>query len=162
MALTAILAVGVAGCGGQAKQRADSVAAVQMTQAADSLAKSPCAPTGWWKACNLTERLIRAGLGVRLDSAPAHEGLPGTGLLYHIGHATLAVYLYADSAARKAAVAKLDTSDFIGYEATQVYPPKKSLIQSANLASILLSQSGEQRQRIGDAITAGPPQPPRK
>jgi hypothetical protein len=137
--------------------------AEQQAQRAQDVAHSPCASDGSWKECNLTQRLLAAGMGVRLDSAPAKDSaIAKPGLLYHIGRATLQVYLFADSAERKAAVAKLDTTGFIGYEATQVYPPKTSMLQSANLLALLVSQSETQRQRIGDAITAGPPQPGKK
>jgi hypothetical protein len=140
----------------------EQVAQLQ-TQRAQDVAHSPCPPDGSWKECNLTQRLLAAGMGVRLDSAPAKDSaIARPGLLYHIGRATLQVYLFADSAERKAAVAKLDTTGFIAYEATQVYPPKTSMLQSANLLALLVSQSETQRQRIGDAITAGPPQAAKK
>ena len=135
----------------------------QQRTRAQEVAHSPCPADGWWKECSLTDRLIRAGMGVRLDSAPAKDSaIAKPGLLYRIGKSTLQVYLFADSAERKAAVAKLDTSGFIGYEDTQVYPPKTSMLQSANLLALLVSQSGQQRQRVGDAITAGPPQAAKK
>jgi hypothetical protein len=133
----------------------------QQADRAQRVASSPCPPDGSWKACTVTERLIRAGLGVRLDSAPARDSaIATTGLLYHIGRSTLQVFLFADSAERRAAVAKLDTAGFIDYMATQVYPPRTSMLQSANLLALLVSQGETQRQRIGDAITAGPPQSP--
>ena len=136
--------------------------AEQQAQRAQAVANSPCPPDGSWKECNVTERLIRAGMGVRLDSAPAKDSaIARPGLLYHIGRATLQVYMFANETERKAAVARLDTTGFIDYMATQVYPPRTSMLQSANLLALLVSQSETQRQRIGDAITAGPPQPPK-
>jgi hypothetical protein len=133
--------------------------AQQQAQRAQDVAHSPCPADGWWKECSVTARLLAAGMGVHLDSVPARDSAIATpGILYHIGRGTLKVFLFADSAARKAAVAKLDTTGFIGYEATQVYPPRTSLLQSANLLALLVSQSESQRQRIGDAVTAGPPQ----
>ncbi|MDE3153226.1 MAG: hypothetical protein KGL93_13345 [Gemmatimonadota bacterium] len=137
--------------------------AQQQSQHAQAVASSPCPPDGSWKECNLTERLLQAGMGVRLDSAPAKDSaIAQAGVLYHIGRATLEAYFFADSNARKAAAAKLDTSKFIDYMATQVYPPKTSMLQSANLLALLVSQNDAQRQRIGDAITAGAPQPAKK
>ncbi len=136
--------------------------AQRQAQRAQDVANSPCPSDGKWKECSVTERLLRAGMGVRLDSAPARDSAIETpGLLYHIGRSTLQVYLFADSDARRAAAAKLDTSGFIGYMATQVYPPKTSMLQSANLLALLVSQSETQRQRIGDALTAGAPPPPK-
>ena len=137
--------------------------AQQQAERAQEVASSPCPADGWWKECSLTARLLAAGMGVRLDSAPATDSaITKPGLLYHIGRSTLKVFLFADSAERKAAVAKLDTTGFIDYMATQSYPPKTSMLQSANLLALLVSQSETQRQRIGDAITAGAPQPARK
>lgn len=137
--------------------------AQQQSQRAQDVAHSPCPADGWWKECSLTARLLAAGMGVRLDSAPARDSaIAKPGILYHIGRGTLTVFLFPDSAERKAAAAKLDTSGFIGYEATQVYPPKTSMLQSANLLALLVSQSESQRQRIGDAVTAGPPQAGKK
>ncbi len=134
--------------------------AQQQAERAQQVASSPCPADGWWKECSLTARLLAAGMGVRLDSAPARDSaIAKPGLLYHIGRSTLQAFLFADSAERKAAAAKLDTSGFIDYMATQVYPPKTSMLQSANLLALLVSQSETQRQRVGDAITAGPPQP---
>jgi hypothetical protein len=157
-----LLVMGAALAAGCTRGPSPQQIAQQQTQRAQAVANSPCPPDGLWKECNVTERLIRAGLGVRLDSAPATDStIAKPGLLYHIGRATLAVYLFANEAERKAAVAKLDTSGFIDYMATQVYPPRTSMLQSANLLALMVSQNGEQRQRIGDAITAGPPQPAR-
>lgn len=137
--------------------------AQQQAERAQDVASSPCPADGWWKECSLTARLLAAGMGVRLDSAPATDSaIAKPGLLYHIGRSTLQVFLFADSAERKAAVAKLDTTGFIGYEATQSYPPKTSMLQSGNLLALLVSQSETQRQRIGDAITAGAPQPAKR
>jgi hypothetical protein len=140
----------------------EQVAQTQRARAQE-VADSPCPPDGLWKACSLTYRLYRAGLGVRLDSVPATDSATGKpGLLYHIGHATLAAYVFATEADRKAAVARMDTSAFIGYMSTQIYPPRTSMLQSANLLALMVSQNDEQRQRIGDAIMAGPPQAPKK
>ncbi|HVB32253.1 MAG TPA: hypothetical protein VNE60_12050 [Gemmatimonadaceae bacterium] len=151
----------VAACGGStgksAAARADS--AVQ-APAGEAALQAPCPADGRWKECSVLDRLIRAGLGVRRDSAAAHEpGVATPGVLYHVGSATLALYFFPDSAARKAAVAALDTTQFVGYNDPQTIRAERSLIQSANLLALLDSRRDEQRERIGDAITAGPPQP---
>jgi hypothetical protein len=137
--------------------------AQQQMQRAQQVASSPCPPTGNWAECSVTARLLSAGLGVRLDSVPARDSaMARPGLLYNIGRATLQVYLFADSAERKAATAGIDTARYASYTATQGYPPKPALLRSANLVALLVSQNDEQRQRIGDAIMAGAPQPPKK
>ncbi len=134
----------------------------EQEQAAQAVANEPCPPDGKWKECSLAERLLRSGLVVRRDSAPAREdsvAIPG--VLYHIGIANLEVFFFADSMARKSAVARLDTARFVGYDQSQTSKGERSLIQSANLLALLDSRRDQQRERIGDAITAGPPQPPK-
>lgn len=151
----------VASCGGStgkpAAARADSAVHAPAGEAA---LQAPCPADGWWKECSVVDRLIRAGLGVRRDSAPAREpALATPGVLYHLGSATLALFFFPDSAARKAAVSRLDTTQFVGYNDPQTIRAERSLIQSANLLALLDSRRDAQRERIGDAITAGPPQP---
>jgi hypothetical protein len=133
----------------------------EQAAAAQQVAQSPCPPDGLWKECSLVERLIRAGLVVRRDSAPAHEpGVPIAGVLYHIGSlASLEVFYFPDSAARRAAVAKMDTTPFVHYDQAQSMKGERSLIQNANVLALLDSRRDESRERIGDAITAGAPQP---
>lgn len=130
--------------------------------AARQVADSPCPPDGSWKECSLVERLIRAGLVVRRDSAAVHEtGVPIAGVLYHLGPANLEVFYFADSAARRAAVAALDTTPFVHYDQTQTSRGERSIIQNANVLALLDSRRDETRERIGDAITAGAPQAPK-
>ncbi len=133
----------------------------QQEQAAHAVANGPCPPDGTWKECSLAERLLRAGLVLRRDSTPVHEDSIATaGVLYHIGVDDLEVFFFADSAARRAAAARLDAAQFVGYDQSQTSRGERSLIQSANLLALLASRRDQQRERIGDAITAGPPQPP--
>jgi hypothetical protein len=131
--------------------------------AAKKVAQSPCPPDGLWKECSLVERLMQSGLVVRRDSAPAHEpGVPIAGVLYHIGAlASLEVFYFPDSAARRAAAAKMDTTPFVHYDQPQTMKGERSLIQNANVLALLDSRRDESRERIGDAITAGAPQAPK-
>lgn len=134
----------------------------EQEQAARAVASSPCPPDGKWKECSLSERLMSSGLVLRRDSTPAHEdSVAIAGVLYHIGIANLKVFFFPDSVARKAAVARLDTAQFVGYDQSQTSKGERSLIQSANVLALLDSRRDQQRERIGDAITAGPPQPPK-
>ena len=131
--------------------------------AAKQVTQSACPPDGLWKECSLVERLMQAGLVVRRDSTPAKEpGIPIAGVSYHIGSlASLEVFYFPDSAARRAAVAKMDTTPFVHYDQPQSMKGERSLIQNANVLALLDSRRDESRERIGDAITAGAPQPPR-
>ncbi|HEY5218646.1 MAG TPA: hypothetical protein VIJ16_02500 [Gemmatimonadaceae bacterium] len=140
----------------------EQVKAAQVA-AAQATANSPCPPDGKWAECSVAERLLQSGLGLRRDSLPAREkGITESGVLYHVGMANLELFVFSDSLARKAAVAKMDTTPFIGYNDDQTTRGERSLIQSANLLALLDSHRDEQRERIGNAITGGPPQPPTK
>jgi len=113
--------------------------------------------------CALVERLERAGLVPRVDSVArvAEPPLSVPGTLVRVGNAELAAYLYPTIAAREADAAKLDPTKYISYAAPVPIQPTPTLIQSANLIAIFQSRNDHQRERVGDAITAGPPQPAR-
>ncbi len=132
-------------------------------QAAKQVTQTSCPPDGLWHECSLVEHLFRAGLVVRRDSTPVKEpGIPIEGVLYRIGSlAKLEVFYFPDSAARRAVVAKMDTTPFVHYDQPQSMKGERSLIQNANVLALLDSRQDETRQRIGDAITAGAPQAPK-
>ena len=76
-----------------------------------------------------------------------------------LGNAALAYYLYADTAARHAAAMGLDTTRFIPETRPVSMKSETTLIQSDNVLVLLFSKNEHQRERVADAITAGPPQP---
>lgn len=123
---------------------------------------SKCPATGQWAECSVLYRLERAGLAPRVDStaAPAEKSLTGTPLVVKIGlTATLEVHVYADSTARAADVKKLDRTQFIAPGAQQTIKRERLLIENANLIALLTSINEHQRERVADALLAGPPQP---
>jgi len=85
--------------------------------------------------------------------------LSARGRTIKLGNSELAIFLYADAPAREREAAKLDKTKYIAYDAPQTLRAEPTLIQSANLVAILHSRSTHQRERVSDAITAGPPQP---
>jgi hypothetical protein len=104
----------------------------------------------------------RAGLNPRVDSSgtPEFKDLGGSVTMFKIGQmAELELHVYADSAARRAAASKLNRADFVDGEAEQTMRREKTLIESANVIGLLTSLNSHQRERVSDAITAGPPQP---
>jgi hypothetical protein len=126
-----------------------------------------CPPTGLWAECSVLYRLERAGLGIKVDSAekPDVETLgaaPKTFVLRIGVNARLDVFLYADSAARIAAAAKLDRKRFVSSKAQQTMNRERTLIENANLAGLLTSLNSKMRERVSDALEAGAPQPPSK
>lgn len=76
-----------------------------------------------------------------------------------VGNADLEIYLYPSVAARSDDIARVDTMRYLGYTEAVSMQQLPTLIQSANLIAILHSRNDQQRERVGDALTAGPPQP---
>ena len=121
-----------------------------------------CPATGYWAKCSVLDRLDRAGLAPHLDSTAAtdEKALSGQAFVVKIGStARLEVFLYADSSARIADEKKLDKSKLVGATAPQTILRERTLIENANLVGLLTSINDHQRERVSDALTAGPPQP---
>jgi hypothetical protein len=106
------------------------------------------------------ERLDRSGLAPRADSGtvtvapfsvPAHR--------LHVGTSELDVMIYPDVAARERDEKKLDRAAYVEYDAPLGMKALPTLIRSANLIAVLRSRNDHQRERVSDALTAGPPQP---
>jgi hypothetical protein len=121
-----------------------------------------CPATGLWAECSILYRLERSGLVPALDStvAPTEKALTGKPLVIKIGRtAMLEVFLYPDSTARIADGAKLDRTHLVNGTADQTIERERTLIESANIIGLLTSLNSHQRERVSDALTAGPPQP---
>jgi hypothetical protein len=122
----------------------------------------PCPANGLWSSCAVVERLDRAGLAPRVDSASTTEPpLASRGTLVHIGRSELELYLYPDASSREREQAKLDRKKYLAADAPIGMESRPTLIESVNLIAILHSRNDHQRERVSDAIGAGPPQPPR-
>lgn len=150
-----------AGCRGR-KSAADTARAlppVGMTPAGPP-AKDACPADGRWAACSLLKRLDEAGLAPQRDSSPVTlPPLSPSGVHVTVGGSELDLFFYPDSAARARDEAKLDRKQYIAYDAPQTIRAEPTLIHSANVIAILHSRRDQQRERVSDAITAGPPQP---
>lgn len=123
---------------------------------------SKCPATGQWAECSVMYRLERAGLAPRADSTatPAEKTLTGRPLLLKIGlTASLELYLYPDSAARVADAKKLDRTQLVVPGTSQTIKRERTLIENVNLIGLLTSINDHQRERVSDALLAGPPQP---
>jgi hypothetical protein len=121
-----------------------------------------CPATGQWAECSIMYRLERSGLVPEIDSdaKPTEKELVGKPLMLKIGRmATLELYLYPDSVARVADGKKLDRTHLVDGTAPQTMEHERTLIESANVIGLLTSLNSHQRERVSDAITAGPPQP---
>jgi len=108
----------------------------------------------------VVDRLDRSGLAPRVDSSAVDEPpLTPKGTLVHLGPSDVELYFYPNVAAREREQAKLDKTKYIDYSAPVTLKGETTLITSANLIAILHSRNDHQRERVSDAITAGPPQP---
>lgn len=128
-----------------------------------SVAATPqpiCPNTGSWMPCSVIYRLERAGLAPVRDSNPVtEEPLQFPGVLLRLGRGELELYLYESASARERDQARLDPRKYVVYPAPVPMQPVPTLITSANLIAILHSRNDHLRERVSDAITAGPPQP---
>lgn len=134
------------------------------TPAAPVVAAPPsnaCPADGKWAECSIMYRLERAGLAPKVDSGAApREAIGGDPMMLKIGlSATLELHVFPDSAARRAGGAKLDRSQLVSGTAEQTIRRERTLIESANVIGLLTSINSHQRERVSDALTAGPPQP---
>ena len=120
-----------------------------------------CPRTGHWSACQVKRRLEQAGVAPRLAPSPAQE-LPRVAappIVYLVGTSELAVYLFADTATRRSAARALDTLHFVAPSHGLTTRGEATAIENDNLLALLFSRKDQQRERVSDALSAGPPQP---
>jgi hypothetical protein len=104
-------------------------------------------------------RLEQAGVAPRDSSL---ENLPRLGpppIVLAVGTAGLAVYLFSNAGARARAARTLDSTKFIAPAAAPTMRHEATAIQNDNLLALLFTQRDQQRERVSDALSAGPPQP---
>ncbi|HJQ21949.1 MAG TPA: hypothetical protein VJ867_16515 [Gemmatimonadaceae bacterium] len=119
-----------------------------------------CPHTGLWSSCTVLERLDRAGLAPRADSG--QQNIPpftAPAQRLHVSTSDLDIFIYHDAEARAQDERRLDRSKFVEYDAPLGMQPLPTIIRSANLIAVLHSRNDHQRERVSDALTAGPPQP---
>ena len=159
----ALAALLVAGCARDRAATPDSAAVASAVPATASAgAKPACPKTGHWSPCQVRTRLDQAGVAPRTADAGTLSDLPALGatpIVYQVGSAGLAVYLFSDTTARARASHSLDTARFIAPARALSMRGEATAIQSDNLLALLFSRNEQQRERVSDALTAGPPQP---
>ena len=136
-------------------------AATQST--APSPGKDKCPANGEWSECAVFDRLDHAGLAPRRDSSGTIELAPLTqkGSRLLVGTSELDVFIYPDTASRARDEARLDRSKYIEATAEPTLRGEATLIRNVNLLAVLRSRNDHQRERVSDALSAGPPQAPR-
>ena len=162
VALLAITA-SAAACTSAAEKQAQAEAKARTEIAAESSKAAVAASlplTGKWDEPHLVERLVRAGLAPRaLHGVKPEEFWKVPVLAYQVGPSELHVYLYADSAARRAVTSTLDTVMAAPPGRAGVYPLDHILVMQNNLAAVLVGGSEAQKERVRLALEAGLPVP---
>ena len=159
--LSAAAAVGCRGGGQQAASHDTATSASSSVPPAPA-GKTDCPATGQWTACAVFDRLDHAGLAPRRDSSGAKVQLsplttPGSRLT--LGNSELDVFIYPDAGARERDESHLDRSKYIEATDEPTLRGEATLIRNVNLLAVLHSRNDHQRERVSDALTAGPPQP---
>lgn len=138
--------------------------------------RDDCPNDGLWRPCVLLERLKRSGYDSKLVETDTTRVpfLSPPGLHYQIGKSGLLVVFYFPDAesARKSWVA-LDTLALIppGYTKSDTtndtagtssgWPGRPSPIRSGNMIAAFFGTTAAQIERVGLALRAGLPQPPK-
>ncbi len=120
-----------------------------------------CPHDGRWRPCSVAERLDRAGLVPRLDSAnPAPRApffaVPATRFL--LGRGAVHVFIYDDTARLARDLAAIDTVRVAPRGGSFDWDVPPTFVRSANLVGVLLTQNEHQIERVRLALEAGPPQ----
>jgi hypothetical protein len=149
-------------CNRDKKPAADSSTLSSAANASAPLATAgTCQRTGHWGDCQLRARLGESGLAPRSTSEKVGD-LPSltvkpTTLM--VGNAGVAFYVFPDTLSRRRAAATLDTAKFIAQTRPVSMKAETTLIENDNLLVLLFSKNEHQRERVADAVMAGPPQP---
>lgn len=162
------------GCGRSKKPSAskDSASLVATAASADSAPSAnadstpaakarTCPRTGQWALCSVEKRLEQSGFVLRkaVLAGPKRAGFSVTPTTYLLGSAKLEVFVYPDEKSLARDWAGLDTLRASPRGTTTTWEAPPTLVRSANLAALFLSDSPEKSDRLALALTAGAPQP---
>ncbi len=150
----------LSGCGRQDAPKRDTTA-LTGSSIAPRQGTPLCARTGHWGECQLRIRLEQSGLAPLATTEKVGDmpHIASPSVSFRIGAAGMIAYFFADTLARHSAAAALDTSMFIPPSRTVGMHAAATAIESDNMLAVLFSRNEHQRERVADAITAGPPQP---
>lgn len=155
------LVVLAAACGEDPKvvrARAEVRAVDQVAQEVRALPKAVA--TGKWSEATLMQRFVDAGLAPHPDdSIPRHPKLGGTPLTLRLGRAHLLAWVYPDSAARRRAGAKIDTTAAYAGDRANAWAEPPLFVFNNNLIAVIIGGSDRARERIRLSIEAGLPAP---
>jgi hypothetical protein len=154
-----VVGVALAACGPAEKKAPLPRVTVDPVTASTGPAPLPhCPGTGHWESCTVFDRLERAGLAPQRGDSVRYPFLKIAGQSWRIGAATIHVFRYRDSSSRHADFIALDSVHARPRSDTlTTWPGTPTLLVNDNLLAILLSDNGEQVERVTLALTAGPP-----
>jgi hypothetical protein len=153
--------IGACGRGENQKTKDSGVAQVSPVASTKPAGKPACPANGQWSECAVFDRLDHAGLAPRRDSSGGPvtiAPLTQHGTKYLLGSAELDVFVYPDARTRERDEARLDRSKFIEATDEPTLRGEPTIIRNVNLLAILRSRNDHQRERVSDALSAGPPQ----
>lgn len=104
------------------------------------------------------DRLERAGLAPQRGDTVRFPFLRVAGQTWKLGNATIHVFRYRDSVARRTDFVALDSvSARPRGDTLRTWSGTPTLLVNDNLLAILLSENEQQVERVSLALTAGPP-----
>ena len=147
----------------------DSAAGIDTTQPITAApvpapGDTSCPATGLWARCSAIKSIDRAGLNTHADSAKdvTEPRLSIPGFELPISRGQVRFFIYADSNSRRRDQRKLDSAMFVIPPREPGLRGERVLIPSANLLVLMDVANSRNRERIANALMAGPPQPPSK
>ncbi|MEO8910918.1 MAG: hypothetical protein ABI408_11910 [Gemmatimonadaceae bacterium] len=145
---------------------APSVASSEATSAPSSdtapATKAPSCPrTGLWALCSVEKRLQQSGFVLRRATTPGanRSGFSLAPTIYMLGSNRLEVFVYPDEKSLARDWVALDTLQASPRGTSTAWESPPTLVRSANLAAVFLTDSPEKAERLTLALTAGAPQP---
>ena len=157
----------LAACSGGSKEPAPSVDTAVTGQAilaapAPLPGDTSCLANGLWARCSAIKAIYRAGLNTHADLAKdvTEAPLSITGFELPLARGIVRFFIYADSNSRRRDQMKLDDTRFAIPPREPVFGRQRALVPSANLLVLMDVSNSQNRERIANAILAGPPQPP--
>jgi hypothetical protein len=156
----------LAACGGDPDRAASATDTTQPVLAAREPAPgdTSCPANGLWARCSVIKGIERAGLNSHADSAKdvAEQPLSISGFELPLSRGTVRFFIYADSNSRRRDQARLDSTLFVKPPREPGLRGERTLAASANLLALIDVANSRNRERIANAVLAGPPQPPSK
>ena len=132
--------------------------------AAPAPGDTSCPANGLWARCSAIKAIDRAGLNTHADSAKdvREDALSIPGFELPISRGRVRFFVYADSGSRRRDQMKLDSTRYVIPPREPGLRGERVLIPSANLLVLMDVGNSRNRERIANALMAGPPQPPSK